>query len=814
MKRLKLKKAGTLFVLMVFLFTSVLSMAGLKIEALAAEDFILTHTYTNTLYPNSEFEPIFKMTNLTSDDIHVKILDFSVSGIVVPTHNNSPVFPVDQPVPAGASNFDIGSYRLKYIGDGTTSVLPVRVTYKVGTGDYVTETVNLYLNVDRPSTPPQQDYSQYKPNITASVPESLALSAGKKANVTVTLKNLSNTVYAKDIVFNPKYESGSPFISVKPVTEMPINQLGLNSSTQLTFSVEVDKFASEGLHPFSFELSYKNPWNDDQSTICTVYIRVINYLTNCNLLILPPESLSAKAGEAFNLPLTLKNDGNLSAKDVRIEITNLSQDTFTLVSGTGRNDIARLYGNETKNLTYSLRTSSSLKSGSYPLTFSMEYVDESGAKITDQQTIWIPVSGSGEKGSALEILEITPSKTTVNPEDIIDVTVKVKNSGANDSGQVKISADGTNAMLPVSQNLHIIQSIKKGETRVISFKFQPHPDAQKGSVPITIRVEPMDGGDGAAISQAIAVFVDSDTTGEADPNKSIPKLIIKSYSSDPTLVNAGERFNLTMQFLNTHSTKEVRNIKGSFSVSEGSSESGNVFTPVGSSNTFYIDRISPQNTAEWNVTLYTIPDAKSKTYTVTISFEYEDELGVSHTASEIIGIPVYQPSRFEVSEISLPPDTFIGQPLYTMFEMYNLGKTEIYNVKLRVEGDFDAQPKSNYFGNFESGRVEYFELNLIPMTAGQATGRIIFQYEDASGEVHEVVKEFSMNVMEMMMPPDDGFPVDGPIGKPGYPGMEEQPAKSFFKSIWFYVIIGAVVVVIVVVIILIARKRKKKEFDF
>lgn len=814
MKRLKLKKAGTLFVLMVFLFTSVLSMAGLKIEALAAEDFILTHTYTNTLYPNSEFEPIFKMTNLTSDDIHVKILDFSVSGIVVPTHNNSPVFPVDQPVPAGASNFDIGSYRLKYIGDGTTSVLPVRVTYKVGTGDYVTETVNLYLNVDRPSTPPQQDYSQYKPNITASVPESLALSAGKKANVTVTLKNLSNTVYAKDIVFNPKYESGSPFISVKPVTEMPINQLGLNSSTQLTFSVEVDKFASEGLHPFSFELSYKNPWNDDQSTICTVYIRVINYLTNCNLLILPPESLSAKAGEAFNLPLTLKNDGNLSAKDVRIEITNLSQDTFTLVSGTGRNDIARLYGNETKNLTYSLRTSSSLKSGSYPLTFSMEYVDESGAKITDQQTIWIPVSGSGGTGTVFEVLEITPSKTTVKPADIFDVSVKVKNSGAYDSGQVRISAEGTSVLLPVSQNLYIIQSIKKDETKVINFKFQPHPEAPRGGVPITIRVEPVDGGE-TAISQAISVFVDSDTTGGSEPGKNVPKLIIKSYSSEPTLVNAGENFNLTMQFLNTHSTREVRNIKGSFSVTESSSETGNVFTPVGSSNTFYIDKISPQKTADWNVTLYTIPDAKSKTYTMSIFFEYEDDLGTSHTATEIIGIPVYQPSRFEVSEISLPPETFIGQPVYTGFEMYNLGKTEIYNVKLRVEGDFDAQPKSNYFGNFESGRVEYYELNLIPMMPGQANGSIIFQYENASGEVHEVVKEFSMNVMEMMMPPDDGFPVDGPGGKPGIPGMEEEPSKSFFKSVWFYIILGVVVVGVVVTIILVARKRKNdKEFDF
>jgi hypothetical protein len=63
--------------------------------------------------------------------------------------------------------------------------------------------------------------------------------------------------------------------------------------------------------------------------------------------------------------------------------------------------------------------------------------------------------------------------------------------------------------------------------------------------------------------------------------------------------------------------------------------------------------------------------------------------------------------------------------------------------------------------------VEYFELNLIPMMPGQANGSIIFQYENASGDSPGGCKEFSMNVMEMMMPPDDGFPVDGPGGNPG-----------------------------------------------
>lgn len=662
-----------------------------------------------------------------------------------------------------------------------------------------------------------------QPDIDVVLKNNVELIAGETGKLILTFKNNSTTTSARSIYFLPDYQNDKDqvFTDVKPITEMPVKYLtSYDGKIDMEISVTVDKFAGDGVHSLPFKLKYsysvaEPPYSAETIVEMTVNVKVKNDKSNAKLVLESNTGTVATAGGTFELPVSLRNEGDFVAKNIKVSLKGLSQDTFSVVSGSGRYDLDSLSGKETKTIKYSLRASSAFKTGSYPLQFSLEYTDERGIAVKEDQDIWVPVSGSGGTGTVLEVLDIAPSKTTVKPEDIFDVTVKIKNSGAYDSGQVKISADGTTALLPVSQNLHIIQSIKKGETKIITFKFQPQPKTPRGGVPITISVEPVDGGDGAAISQAISVFVDSDTTGDSEPGKNVPKIIIKSYSSDPTLVKAGETFDLSMQFLNTHAERVVRNVKGSFSVTESSSETGNVFTPVGSSNTFYIDKINPQGTSDWNVTLYTIPDAKSKTYTISISFEYEDDLGTAHTATELIGIPVYQPSRFEVSEFSLPPETYMGQPVYMGFEMYNLGKTEIYNVKLKVEGDFEAQPKSNYFGNFESGRVEYFELNLTPMMVGQANGRIVFEYENSSGEKQEVIKEISMNVMEMMMPPDDGFPVDGSGGKPGMPGMEDETSKSFFKSIWFYIILGVVVVGVVVIIILIVRKRKKsKEFDF
>ena len=212
-----------------------------------------------------------------------------------------------------------------------------------------------------------------------------------------------------------------------------------------------------------------------------------------------------------------------------------------------------------------------------------------------------------------------------------------------------MSADVTGTLLPVTQNLVIVSKLAPNESKTLSFKFQPSPDAQRGSVPIVIKVESADGsGSNGMISQAVSVFVNADSS-VSDPSKNVPKIIVESYAYEPQQVKAGERFTLMMSFQNTHSSKTIRNIKGSFNVEEKSNETGNVFTPVDSSNTFFIEEIKPKDIYDWTLNLYTIPDALSKTYTVIISFDYEDEQGNPYTAQEIIGIPVYQPSRFEVS---------------------------------------------------------------------------------------------------------------------------------------------------------------------
>ena len=129
-----------------------------------------------------------------------------------------------------------------------------------------------------------------------------------------------------------------------------------------------------------------------------------------------------------------------------------------------------------------------------------------------------------------------------------------------------------------------------------------------------------------------------------------------------------------------------------------------------------------------------------------------------------------------------------------------------------------VEPKSQYFGNFDTGHNEYAEVMINPMMPGMITGKLIVSYESASGEAEELVKEFSINVMDMPVFEEpgevigpDGKPV--PIGPDGMPMFPEEEPQGFMAKLlakpWILVVAG--IVLIGAIVLAIRRVRKKKE---
>ncbi len=167
----------------------------------------------------------------------------------------------------------------------------------------------------------------------------------------------------------------------------------------------------------------------------------------------------------------------------------------------------------------------------------------------------------------------------------------------------------------------------------------------------------------------------------------------------------------------------------------------------------------------------------AKTYTITANFIYEDSDGEQYEDTELIGIPVIQQSKIEIGEILTPPETYVGEPTPISVEFYNTGKVTLYNMMVKLEGDFPMENASYYVGNFESGNTEFFEGLVIPEEPGELTGAIVFTYEDSTGEMIEERQEFTLNVVEMVM---DEFPEDIP------PMDEPKGIKKLLKSKVFF----------------------------
>ena len=64
-------------------------------------------------------------------------------------------------------------------------------------------------------------------------------------------------------------------------------------------------------------------------------------------------------------------------------------------------------------------------------------------------------------------------------------------------------------------------------------------------------------------------------------------------------------------------------------------------------------------------------------------------------------------NRVDVGEVVHPS---LCWPVYPVsLEFYNTGKVTLYNMMVKIEGDFQTENGQYYVGNFQSGNSEHFE---------------------------------------------------------------------------------------------------------
>ena len=536
--------------------------------------------------------------------------------------------------------------------------------------------------------------------------------------------------------------------------------------------------------------------------------------------VLPEANIVPGSYVAFGYEI--ENISDVLAKNVELNISGLAAAGLSVKGGTTTQKVKAIEAGKKIYLYYEMNVAKTAKFGSYEIKTDLSYESEFNKEpIKEETTAFINIGGDASQDSQLIIQDLKFPSATLGVNKTFDVSFKIRNQGQSIAKRIRASAKSDDPSGVVSRTVSdiLVRDLAPGEEETVSYKFFTTKGGSTKNYPINIKIEYLDdfteGKEPKTVEQIVGVFLNNpENVGDGkDAKKSTPKLIIDRYEFEPKLPLAGNEFEMNLSFYNTNAKKAVKNIKIDLtsqdtSKSDSNTAGSSVFTPVDSSNTFYIGRIAPSGKVEKTIKMFVVPDATAKTYNITANFEYEDDENNEYKSSENIGVPVYQESKLDIDPINYQTNAMVGDNIPITANFYNTGKVTLYNFKVTLTADNATVNNGTYYiGNFNSGGQDVYEGSIMPNEAGEIKGKLKFTYEDSTGEVKE--KEEDINITVEEAPPVD--PNAGPDGMPMPDGaMGEAP---WYKKPLFIIPVALVILGAIGFVVFKKLKNKKKEKD-
>ncbi|RGX54912.1 hypothetical protein DWV16_11855 [Anaerotruncus sp. AF02-27] len=295
---------------------------------------------------------------------------------------------------------------------------------------------------------------------------------------------------------------------------------------------------------------------------------------------------------------------------------------------------------------------------------------------------------------------------------------------------------------------------------------------------------------------------DDDSSSKPDIAPPTPNIIVSEFDYGSGSVTAASNFDLKITFTNTSQKLPVDNIVLKVTVPEA-------FTMNGSSNTFYIDKLSKNSSVQRTLHLSVKPNAEPISHPIKLSFAFEsviEEARKQFTSEEEISIPVSQLDRFSLEPVEVPNEVYVGEDSGIEATFINKGKTTVYNVTAEITGNISQPGQRQFIGNIEGGKEESADFLIGALEAGPISGEVIITYEDANMNVGELRSPFTTNGIMIEMPPMDQEMINPEDMPP-----EESPAWYAQIPIWAYMVGGVVLIIVLAFIAKVIRNRREQK---
>lgn len=351
-------------------------------------------------------------------------------------------------------------------------------------------------------------------------------------------------------------------------------------------------------------------------------------------------------------------------------------------------------------------------------------------------------------------------------------------------------------------------STEAQELYLVAFDIRLSEERNNGTYPVTINTSTFDY-KGNALKTTFTLYItitdgkiQTPVVSQVDTPTAEPVVYISKTVIEPESVQAGESFTMTVTLKNSITTKFVRNMLVTV-------DTGNVQIDLEEdSNIFPVDRIDAGGEVELTVHFSTDTSLPSGKYPITFSFKYDSSktLNLSSTGASVVEIK--QPANMELVMPRFSTSVSAGETVPMSFQVMNMGRSAMYNVRCVVSGYGFAPSNTGYIGTMEAGTSANTKVDLyiIPLNAsegnengpqyGQTTGTVTLIYEDETGQEYQQETTFDTTV-------------NRPVVELPENNTEEEEEERKVGSWWISIGIMAVLLAGAITAIVLLQKKKK-----
>lgn len=352
-------------------------------------------------------------------------------------------------------------------------------------------------------------------------------------------------------------------------------------------------------------------------------------------------------------------------------------------------------------------------------------------------------------------------------------------------------------------------SSESQEVYLVTYEIHLSDERRNGTYPVTITTSGFDAS-GNAITTTFTLYI-TITDGKiekiaqpvVDTPTAEPVVYISKTVLEPETAQAGEHFTMTVTLKNSITTKYVRNMLVTV-------DTGNVQIDLEEdSNIFPIEKIDKGEEVELTLHFSTEPAIPSGKYPISFSFKYDSSKTLNLSSTGATVVEIQQPANMELVMPRFADSVSVGETVPVTFQVMNMGRSSMYNVRCVVSGYGLVPSNTGYIGTMEAGTSKNtkVELYIIALNAssgnengpqyGNTTGTVTLIYEDETGQEYSQEATFDTTV-------------NRPVVQLPQNNTEEEKEKQRAGSWWVSVtILGGVILAAVGTILFIRSKKRR-----